>query len=47
MQRLAQAWGWWVGTPGEVAAGFQRAAFQVCDAEDLGAVEAVAEAVGL
>ncbi len=50
---LASEWGWWVGTPQEVAGqasavarlGFDRVFFQVYDVADLEAVELVAQAV--
>lgn len=53
LRRLVREWGWWAGTPEQVAQqasavlrlGFQRVLFQVYDWEDLDALGLLAEAV--
>lgn len=53
IRRLADEWGWWVGTPDEVrarvteavGAGFGRVCFQVYDAADVAAMRLLAEEV--
>jgi len=53
IERLVNEWGWWAGTPAQIAAraasalrmGFGRVLFQVYDWEDVAALDLLAEAV--